>query len=177
MEFAIWSLVQSQAFSRASLSEAQARDFPTETGPLVAESWLAARAFGATMRALVLLVCLFPSLVDAGNLYRCVSRSGHVSYQATNCPLDQRMDRRIEFTSEPAPAAASVRRSERTAAVGAKSRVARTRVIRSNRKPKASACMQAKAQRERQLERLGLKRTFDDLSRIDARVRAVCKGF
>ena len=33
------------------------------------------------------------------------------------------------------------------------------------------------AQRERQLERLGLQRTFDDLSRIDAKVRAVCNGF
>lgn len=129
------------------------------------------------MRALVLLVCLFPSLVSAGNLYRCVSRSGHVSYQAMSCPSDQRTDRRIEFTWEPAPAAATVRRSERTAAVGAKSRVARTPVIRSNREPKASPCAHAKAQRERELERLGFKRTFDDLSRIDAKVRAVCKGF
>lgn len=129
------------------------------------------------MRALVLLVCLFPSLVNAGNLYRCISRSGHVSYQSMSCPSDQRTDRRIEFTSEPAPPVATVRRSERTAAVGAKSRVARRPVIRSNRKAKASPCMQAKAQRERQLERLGLRRTFDDLSRIDAKVRAVCKGF
>ena len=129
------------------------------------------------MRALVLLVCLIPSLVNAGNLYRCVSRSGHVSYQAMSCPSDQQMDLRIEFTSEPATAASTVRRSERTAAVGAKSRVARTPVIRSNRKAKASPCMRAKAQRERELERLGFKRTFDDLSRIDAKVRAVCKGF
>ena len=129
------------------------------------------------MRALVLLVCLFPSLVNAGNLYRCVSRSGYVSYQAASCPSEQRTDRRIEFISEPAPPVATVRRSERTAVVGAKPSAARTNVIRSNRKAKASSCMHAKAQRERELERLGLKRTFDDLSRIDAKVRAVCKGF
>lgn len=129
------------------------------------------------MRALVMLVCLFPSLATAGNLYRCVSRSGHVSYQATSCPGDQRMDRRIEFTSEPAPPVTPVRGSERTAAVDAKSRVARTPGIRGNRKAKVSSCLHAKAQRERQLERLGLKRTFDDLSRIDAKVTAVCKGF
>lgn len=129
------------------------------------------------MRVLVLLVCLFPLLVKAGNLYRCVSRSGHVSYQATSCPSDQRTDRRIEFTSEPAPAAATLRHAERTAAVGAKSRGARTHGIRGNGKAETSPCMHAKVQRERQLERLGLKRTFDDLSRIDARVRAVCKGF
>ena len=129
------------------------------------------------MRALVLLVCLFPSLADAGNLYRCISRSGHVSYQATGCPSHQRMDRRIEFTSEPAPLVATARRTERTAVVGAKSHMARTDVIRSNRKAKASPCSQAKARRERELERLGFKRTFDDLSRIDAKVRAVCNGF
>lgn len=129
------------------------------------------------MKTLALLACLFPSLVAAGDLYRCVDRSGHVSYQAARCTSHQRMDRRIEFTSEPAPPVATVRRAERTAAAGAKSRVARTPVIRSNRKAKASPCMHAKVRRERELERLGLKRTFADLSRIDARVRAVCKGF
>ena len=129
------------------------------------------------MRALVLLVCLFPTLLNAGTLYRCVSRSGHVSYQATSCPRDQRTDRRIEFVSEPVPVAAAVRRSERKAAVGARSRSVRTSGIRGNAKAETSPCMHAKAQRERQLERLGLKRTFDDLSKIDARVWAVCKGF
>jgi len=130
------------------------------------------------MRSLVLLVCLFPSLATAGNLYRCVSQSGHVSYQAISCPRDQRTDRRIEFTSEPAPPEATVLRPERKAAIGAKSHGARPHGIRGDTKAKTtSPCMHAKAQRERQLERLGLKRTFDDLSRIDARVRAVCEGF
>lgn len=129
------------------------------------------------MKTLALLACLFPAVVAAGDLYRCVDRSGHVSYQAASCTSRQRMDRRIEFTSEPASPVATVRRSERTAAAGAKSRVAWTPVIRSNRKAQASPCMRAKDQRERQLERLGLKRTFDDLSRLDAKVRAVCNGF
>ena len=116
------------------------------------------------MKPWVVLVCFLPSLATAENLHRCLSRSGHVSYQAMSCPSDQRTDRTIEFTPEPAPPVATARRSERAAVVGAKSRVARTHVIRSNRKAKASPCMHAKAQRERQLERLGLKRTFDDLS-------------
>lgn len=129
------------------------------------------------MKAWVMLLCLLPSLVTAGDLYRCVSRSGHVSYQGVSCPRDQRTDRRIEFASEPARAAATVRRSGRKAAVGAKSRGARTHGVRGYAKAKTSPCVHAKVQRERQLERLGLKRTFDDLSRIDAKVRAVCKGF
>lgn len=128
------------------------------------------------MRSLVLLVCLFPSLVTAGNLYRCISRSGHVSYQAIGCPRDQRTDRRIEFASEPAPAAVTVRRSEQKA-IGARPQAARAHGVGSDAVPKADPCMRAKAQREQELQRLGLKRTFDDLSRIDARVRAVCKGF
>lgn len=129
------------------------------------------------MKAWIMLVCLFPSLATAGNLYRCVSRSGHVSYQSIICPRDQRTDRRIEFVPEPAPPVATVRRSERPAAVSAKSRGARTHDVRGKAKAETSPCMHAKARRERQLERLGLKRTFDDLSRSDSSVRAVCKGF
>lgn len=129
------------------------------------------------MRALVLLVCLVPSLVTAGNLYRCVSRSGHVSYQAASCQPNQRTDRRIEFVPEPAPTAVTARRSERKVALGARPRGARSQGFRNDAKAKANPCAHAKAQRERQLQRLGLKRTFDDLSRIDAKVRAVCRGF
>ncbi|QIL20628.1 hypothetical protein [Thermomonas sp. HDW16] len=44
-------------------------------------------------------------------------------------------------------------------------------------KPKQSPCARAKTKREQQLQRLGFKRTFDDLSRNDAVVRAVCNGY
>lgn len=38
-------------------------------------------------------------------------------------------------------------------------------------------CRQAKAWRTREAERLGLRRTYADLGRLDAPVRAACNGY
>lgn len=130
------------------------------------------------MRFLVILFGLYPVLAPAGQLYKCVDAAGHASYQSIACQATQRMERIIEFVPD-APGAASsallavkpVRPKVRRVFSGPRRSSARTE------KSRPSACSQAKAHRERQLERLGLKRTFDDLSRIDAQVRTVCRGF
>jgi Domain of unknown function (DUF4124) len=131
------------------------------------------------VRILVILFGLCPLLVSAGQLYKCVDAAGDVSYQSTACQAPQRVERVIEFVPD-APGTASsallvvskpVRPQARRVSNGPRRTSTRTN------KPRPSACSQAKAQRERRLEGLGLKRTFDDLSRIDVRVRAVCEGF
>ena len=130
------------------------------------------------MKPLVaLLLCLYPALADAGNLYRCVGPAGQVSYQSAICPASQRTDRTIEFAPDdmaPAVAIEPVRTARRPPS---NNRQVAWQRAGKPRKPQASTCARAKAKRELQLERLGLKRTFDDLSRIDAAVRAACKGY
>ena len=126
---------------------------------------------------LLALAGILPGLASAENLNRCVDQSGHVSYQSASCAPGQRLDRTIGYVpdAEPTPFRAVSGRSNKRLAP--KSRIAiRTASIRV-RKPQPSPCSRAKAKREAQLQRLGLKRTFDDLSRIDAAVRAACNGY
>ena len=129
------------------------------------------------MRTLILLFCLLPGLASAGHLYRCVNRAGHVSYQSASCTTGQRTDRTIEFTLQPASTPANAPASATDERVVSKSRKVVRQSTGTMRKLPPSPCARAKARRDLQLQRLGLKRTFDDLSRIDAAVRAVCKGY
>ena len=126
------------------------------------------------MKCLVLLLCLLPGLASAGTLYRCVGTGGQVSYLATPCAAGQRMDRSIEFT--PVPDSPPVVTSARqwTASAGRRSN-AGSRGGGFGSRPRVDPCQQAKAKREQALERLGLKRTYADLSRLDEPVRAACR--
>ena len=116
----------------------------------------------------------------AETLYRCVDRHAQVSYQSAACGQGQRTARTIEFVPEPvAPETAakirapiSTSKPSRTRSTGYASRTPR-----GKRKRGSDVCRAAKNTRQTQLERLGLKRTFDDLSRIDAAVRAACNGY
>lgn len=130
------------------------------------------------MKIALMLLCLCPVLVQAGNLYRCVGPAGQVSYQAAACAGGQRTDRIIEFVpvadSTPLSAERPKARAKWTnsrMATASRERLAKPRPTQSSR------CARAKSKREQQLQRLGLKRTFDDLGRIDAAVRAVCNGY
>ncbi|RZA19983.1 MAG: DUF4124 domain-containing protein [Lysobacteraceae bacterium] len=129
------------------------------------------------MRTLVLILCLVPGLACAGSLYRCIGPAGNVSYQSDACPSGHRTSRTIDFVPDPVSPAPSVSpavvRKRQPSTRSSRSRYAASAV----RKPRPSPCALAKAKRESQLERLGLKRTFDDLSRIDSAVRTVCKGY
>lgn len=125
--------------------------------------------------AILLMICLFPGLASAASLYRCVGRAGQVSYQSAACATNQRMDRSIEYVPDPvSPPPIAV--STRTTKPPATRKHLRVRDGSGRRRtPRPSPCSLAKAKRVRQLERLGFKRTFDDLSRIDAAVRAVVR--
>ena len=125
-------------------------------------------------RLLFLLLCLCPGLASAGTLYRCVSASGQVSYLATPCAAGQRMDRSIVFAAEPdSPVLATSKRLRAASADGRS--MSKSRRGGTTSRPRVDPCMRAKAKREQQLERLGLKRTFADVSRLDEPVRAACR--
>ena len=131
----------------------------------------------AFMLVLALMACT-PGRAET--LYRCVDRHAQVSYQSAACGSGQRTARTIECVPEPvAPETAakirapiSTSKPSRTRSTGYASRTPR-----GKRKRGSDVCRAAKNTRQTQLERLGLKRTFDDLSRIDAAVRAACNGY
>ena len=126
---------------------------------------------------LCLCLCLCPGLASAGTLYRCVSANGQVSYLATPCAAGQRMDRSIEFVPVPdSPVMASTGR-KRSASASGRSMSRSRRSGGSASRSAVDPCQQAKAKRQQALERLGLKRTYADLSRLDEPVRKACRGF
>ncbi|MDR0181853.1 DUF4124 domain-containing protein [Lysobacter arvi] len=126
-------------------------------------------------RILWLLMALPCTLAVAGSVHKCVGPNGVASYQDVPCGRDMREATHWEAPSDPppsnaAPPSAPVR--ERASARPARS--PGSRVVRSEARP--SECEAAKANRDRTLERVGLKRTFDLLSRLDEQVRNACRG-
>ena len=126
--------------------------------------------------ALVALVagsCMCPAV--AGNLYRCISPQGLSSYQqAPNCPPGYRLARTIAYQAEPdSKGAPAVFKPSRVSTLDVSDRSV---TKRRKRQPTASErCRAAKEQREHAFRKLGLKRTYDDLGRLDAPVREACR--
>ena len=127
------------------------------------------------MKRLLLLLCLCPGLASAGTLYRCVSANGQVSYLATPCAAGQRMDRSIEFAPEPDSPMLATAGRQRSATSGGRAMSKARRGGGSLSRAGVDPCQQARAKREQALERLGLKRTYADLSRLDQPVRKACR--
>lgn len=130
----------------------------------------------------LLLICLLlvlPLHAQAESLYRCVARDGAVSYQSQPCSAQQRLDRVVAYQPEtvaapvgtsPAVSRRQLRRSANSSSGG--------RMVRVVSTPTASQrCRAGKIRREAALQRLGLKRTYAQLSALDAEVRAVCAGY
>lgn len=127
---------------------------------------------------LIGLLFLLAPHVQAESLYRCVTRDGAVSYQSQPCAARQRLDRVVEYRPDPVvarvePASAISRRQPRRYAGSGG-----TRSVRAVNTPTASQrCRAGKARREAALQRLGLKRTYAQLSALDAEARAACAGY
>src|SRR5690242_2332799 len=118
---------------------------------------------------------------SAETLYKCVAKNGAVSYQSFSCEPGQHVARAREYVPESRPSyedeAARQRKRERDSAESAYlSRLAGT--TRANSRPgggqasiqmpqNSSACSSARASRQAALERAGLNRTYDLLSKLD----------
>jgi len=130
------------------------------------------------MRIVLMLLCLCPALAQAGNLYRCIGPAGQVSYQSAACASGQHTDRIIEYVPVPDSMPLSAERpNARATRANSRAATASRQPMAKPQQTQSSRCAQAKAKRVQQLERLGMRRTFDDLSKIDAAVRAVCNGY
>lgn len=117
----------------------------------------------------LLLLLSVPALAE--NLYRCVARNGAVSYQSQPCMASARLDRVVEYQPDP------VANFERSPARQASTRRASRRSVRAataRHMTAADRCRAGQAKREAALRRLGLKRTYAQLSALDAEARAAC---
>lgn len=135
--------------------------------------------------AAALLVALSPA--GAQNLYRCVDYQGAVSIQDAPCPAGSRETKRVavsayeETASSRAARSAAVQRAQASRQAGSFVPGSQARVSRQaspmpwepDRNNKA--CEDAKAYREAMLRILGLKRTYEDLQRLDEGVYRACK--
>lgn len=131
------------------------------------------------MQRLVRIALLLCSAIawpaQAEQLYRCVGPAAAVSYQSRPCTGATRLDRVVDYWPDPViPAAHAATRPRRASqppgrlAAGPRQH----RLVATA----ADRCRAAHAKRQAALERLGLRRTFAQLSRLDAQVRAVCGG-
>lgn len=116
--------------------------------------------------------------VAAADLYRCIGPAS-VTYQQAPCGPGQVVSKTIPVVTE-APvekpkAAKSQRRTGPMRSGPSSSSGVRGSGSDSIERRRAT-CATAKRVRDEKLERLGLRRTFDDLRKLDDRVQAACRG-
>ena len=139
------------------------------------------------LRCAGLLVALSAaSVAGAQTIYTCVDAKGHKTFQNSPCPVGTRIDRARDYDEAPVDPrlAAQTRQTQRE--MDARNRAANqdavtTQVLVAPRGEDARdrqrrLCAEARAYRERELERAGLRRTYDLLSRLDRKVFDACKG-
>lgn len=132
------------------------------------------------MRALVLGALLLPAAASvAQSVQKCVAIDGHVTLTSGECGAGHRLVASYEAVPEEEPplagasATASVEpRRARTSPRGA-GRTSGGASPRVGRAP--DRCQAARDRRERTLRRVGLKRTFDLLRKLDDDVWAACR--
>ncbi len=108
------------------------------------------------------------------SVYRCADRAGGVSLQSQPCGPDQRTTRVVA-----APLLAPPVRATQPSRPSTYNQPAYNTFHvpqEDSLAPRRAACATARQQREDTLERVGLKRNYDLLQRLDAMVNRACKG-
>lgn len=118
-----------------------------------------------------------PYWAHAATLHKCVGSDGVPSYQSAPCGPDQtsQWSRQVvpDSTKPVAPPARSARATSSPATWSAR-HVAPQRVPTA-RDRQQQRCNNAKTRRDATLDRIGLRRTYELLQRLDAAVRVACK--
>lgn len=132
--------------------------------------------------ALYLCLCLLAIAAPAaaGTLHVCRDARGVRSYQDTPCAAGTHKEGTRAFEAKALDPALLARTRAIETEMDRRNRggVARIAAVRggSRRPPGPSPCQAAKTRREATLKRVGLKRDFDLLSRLDGEVWDACKG-
>ena len=130
--------------------------------------------------AFIGLALLPAAQATAQEIHTCIDSKGIKSYQNAPCDPGQHTASVRSYLAKPEDPAVAARSAaiqqemDRRNRPSGKATVVRT----ANRRPAGpTPCQAAKAKREATLKRVGLKRNFDLLSRLDSEVWDVCKGF
>ena len=107
-------------------------------------------------------------------VYRCVDAGGAVSLQSQPCGPGQRTTRAVPAPPDIEPRRAPLTRPAPVASNGGG--WSGPSASQWQRQQQQARCAQARAEREATLERVGLRRDFDLLRRLDDMVREACKG-
>lgn len=125
-------------------------------------------------RCLIFLVFAFAMPAFGGELYRCVAVNGAVSYQDAPCASGSALSRTIQVEAEDAPDEEPRSKGAKTAKPGKINAAPRAKSDARSRQ--RASCAKAREARDVALERMGLNRTFEQLSALDRRVGDACKG-
>lgn len=126
------------------------------------------------------IALLAAAQASAQEIHTCIDAKGIRSYQNLPCDPGQRTASVRSYEAKPEDPAVAARSAaiqqemDRRNRPSGKATVVRT----ATRRPAGpTPCQAAKAKREATLKRVGLKRNFDLMSRLDSEVWDVCKGF
>jgi hypothetical protein len=131
--------------------------------------------------ALIVACLLAGSPIEAQEINTCIDAKGTKRYQNAPCDPGQRTVSVRTYTALPEDPALTARSAAIQQEMDRRNRPSgKATVVRagSSRRPAGpTPCQTAKAKRKATLDRVGLKRNFDLLSRLDSEVWEVCKGF
>jgi Domain of unknown function (DUF4124) len=128
------------------------------------------------------MACTLPTAqARAQDIHTCIDARGMKSYQNAPCAEGQRTASVRSYETKPEDPVIAARMAAIQQEMDRRNRpVGRSAPIRTGNARRASGptpCQAAKAKRKATLDRVGLKRNFDLLSRLDSEVWEVCKGF
>lgn len=123
----------------------------------------------------------------AQTVQKCVAPAGQITLTSSECGAGERLVARYDAVpvSEPTPATAAVPSVRQPGAVPGRGRVSasasaatakhgvRRGTSRSRKAP--DACQSARAKRDTTLQRVGLKRNFDLLRKLDDEIWSACR--
>ena len=126
---------------------------------------------------LLALLLLFAGKANAQTLYKCVAGNGAVSWQSASCAHGVRTVKSLAYKPEAPQAVPASSSAPFRSTLGASKAHAQYRhqVSIRMRRSKPDACARVREHRESTLGRVGLKRNYDLLSKLDADVRRVCR--
>ena len=116
-----------------------------------------------------------PAPAPAQTVQKCVAASGHVTLTSGDCGAGERLTATWDATPEPEPASGPrVDDKPRPTASGRSPARSGSHAATRTRAP-GRRCEAARERRESTLQRVGLKRSFDLLRRLDEEVWAACR--
>lgn len=134
----------------------------------------------------LLVVVTAAPMAGAQTIYTCVDAKGHKTFQNSPCPVGTRVDRARDYDEVPVDPRLEAQTRQTQREMDARNRAASQGAVTTQvfvaprgedaRDRQRRLCAEARAYRERELERVGLRRTYDLLSRLDRMVFDACKG-